>query len=145
MACSRGQRFIKIPHPLRGVLDDAERECIHPQICQSDEPREEESSRSASLLVGSISCRSKKIAFLDGGAIAERRRGRYLYFLLFCRVKREAENPFEIENARIHLFPKIPTSRTERRLTVSANIDRLCRKRRSLNARWIPDAQPGDF
>jgi len=32
--------------------------------------------------------------------------GRYL--LLFCRVKREAENPFEIENARIHLSPRYP-------------------------------------
>jgi hypothetical protein len=34
---------------------------------------------------------------LNRGAVAERLRGRSFYFLLFCGVKREAENPFEIE------------------------------------------------
>src|SRR5690606_31940035 len=42
---------------------------------------------------------------VTGGAVAERLRGRSFCFLLFCRVKGEAENPFEIET---HTDPSLP-------------------------------------
>src|SRR5690606_31921878 len=54
---------------------------------------------------------------VTGGAVAKRLRGRLVpygdcfpvsLFILFYRVKREAENTLEIENARIHLSPRYP-------------------------------------
>src|SRR5690606_2288253 len=45
---------------------------------------------------------------LDRGAVAKRLRGRSLYFLLFCRVKREGENPFEIETHGSISSPRYP-------------------------------------
>src|SRR5690606_17223834 len=75
---------------------------------------------------------------LDRGAVAKRLRGRSLYFLLFCRVKREAENPFEIET---HGSTSPQDTPGPYRTALAAEPFSLAirKTRRSLNARWILD------
>jgi hypothetical protein len=153
---------MKIPHPLRGIRDDRRRRwrrqyarmvacttqiVILTSLARKDLPEVRRFRLVRLVEKCATDCSPGRVchALNAGGAVAERLRGRSFCLLLFCRVKREAENPFEIGNARIHLFPKIPTTRTERRGLLGASKERQCRKRRSLNARWIPYAQPRDF
>src|SRR5690606_1081143 len=121
--CHTGRRhFLKIPHPLREVRDDGRRrwrrQCgrmvalkievvILTSLARKDLPAvlpfwlalSEIESTSAAPWTGLSRARYGRSCHV----VTE---GRYL--LLFCRVKREAENPFEIETARIHLSPRYP-------------------------------------
>src|SRR5690606_28759295 len=65
-------------------------------------------------------------------------------YFSFAGSKEKQKTPLKSKRTDPSL-PKIPTTRTERRGLQCARIERLCRERRSLNARWIPDARPGDF
>src|SRR5690606_8997943 len=125
---------MKIPHPLRGIRDDRRRrwrrQCARMVACttqiviltslaRKDLPEVRPYWFSKTGEKGTTNCPPGRAcpALVTGGAIAERLRGRlvpyrncfpFSLFFLFCRVKREAENPFEIEHARIHLSSRYP-------------------------------------